>query len=185
MCGELLRNAASESGACLMPIDSEHNAIFQCLPLEAQRDVTSGRGIGTTSEEAGVSRIALTASGGPFRQLPTADLMKVSPKDALKHPTWDMGPKITIDSATLFNKGLEMIEARWLFEVEMDRVGLRLGDIMRRPTLEQARDTGRVAWAALLWMDGWIVRRSLVLKLPRSFREVVSLQEQEGSLIIS
>jgi 1-deoxy-D-xylulose-5-phosphate reductoisomerase len=107
MAGEQVMESARRTGAKVLPVDSEHNAIFQCLEGRSPHEV---------------SRLILTASGGPFRQLPAADLMKVSPKDALKHPTWDMGPKITIDSATLFNKGLEMIEARWLFEVEMDRV---------------------------------------------------------------
>lgn len=107
MAGEQVMETARRTGAKVLPVDSEHNAIFQCLE-------------GRSAQE--ISRLILTASGGPFRQLPASELIKVSPKDALKHPTWDMGPKITIDSATLFNKGLEMIEARWLFEVEMDRV---------------------------------------------------------------
>jgi 1-deoxy-D-xylulose-5-phosphate reductoisomerase len=107
MAGEQVMETARRTGAKVLPVDSEHNAIFQCLEGRSPQEV---------------SRLILTASGGPFRQLPASELIKVSPKDALKHPTWDMGPKITIDSATLFNKGLEMIEARWLFEVEMDRV---------------------------------------------------------------
>ncbi len=91
----------------MLPVDSEHNAIFQCLE-------------GHQPEE--VKRLILTASGGPFRTLPAAELANVTLERALKHPTWTMGAKITIDSATLFNKGLEMIEARWLFDVEMARV---------------------------------------------------------------
>src|SRR6185436_12029171 len=87
--------------------DSEHNAIFQCL---------EGR------DSLEVRRLILTASGGPFRKWPAASLPGVTREQALKHPTWNMGAKITIDSATLFNKGLEMIEARWLFDVEMARV---------------------------------------------------------------
>ena len=90
----------------VLPVDSEHNAIFQCLD-------------GRKSE---VRRIILTASGGPFRETPVAEFEKITREQALKHPTWNMGPKITIDSATLFNKGLEMIEAHWLFGVEMQRV---------------------------------------------------------------
>lgn len=124
MCGELLRNAASESGACLMPIDSEHNAIFQCLPLEAQRDVTSGRGIGRTSEGAGVSRIALTASGGPFLRAPAAAIARATPAEALAHPIWNMGPKISVDSATLMNKGLELIEACNLFGLQESQIDI-------------------------------------------------------------
>ena len=107
MAGEAVMAAAEKSGARVLPVDSEHNAIYQCL---------EGR------DPSEVRRIILTASGGPFRQTPTEELAKVTMEQALKHPTWEMGQKITIDSATLFNKGLEMIEARWLFGVEMDRV---------------------------------------------------------------
>jgi 1-deoxy-D-xylulose-5-phosphate reductoisomerase len=107
MAGEAVMTAARRKGVQVLPVDSEHNAIFQCLE-------------GRTPEQ--VRRIILTASGGPFRTLPTANLEKVTLEQALKHPTWNMGAKITIDSATLFNKGLEMIEARWLFDVEMARV---------------------------------------------------------------
>jgi len=106
MAGEAVTQAAQKRGVKILPVDSEHNAIFQCL---------DGRG----SE---VRRIILTASGGPFRETPRKRLERVSVEEALKHPTWNMGPKITIDSATLFNKGLEMIEAHWLFGVGMDRV---------------------------------------------------------------
>ncbi len=107
MAGAQVMAAARESGAKVLPVDSEHNAIFQCLEGHPARDV---------------SRLILTASGGPFRQLPAAELAAVTRERALQHPTWEMGPKITVDSATLFNKGLEMIEARWLFDVEMARV---------------------------------------------------------------
>ncbi len=107
MAGEAVMTAAHAKGVNVLPVDSEHNAIFQCME-------------GHTADE--VSRLVLTASGGPFRQLPSEELANVTVEKALNHPTWDMGPKITIDSATLFNKGLEMIEARWLFDVEMDRV---------------------------------------------------------------
>jgi 1-deoxy-D-xylulose-5-phosphate reductoisomerase len=102
--------AAEEKGVKIIPVDSEHNAIFQCI---------DGRRAGSNHE---ISRLILTASGGPFRTMETELLESVSLEQALKHPTWEMGRKITIDSATLFNKGLEMIEARWLFDVEMDRV---------------------------------------------------------------
>jgi 1-deoxy-D-xylulose-5-phosphate reductoisomerase len=107
MAGEAVMRAAHRKGVKVLPVDSEHNAIFQCL---------EGR------DPAQVQRLILTASGGPFRKLPAADLPHVTREQALKHPTWNMGEKITIDSATLFNKGLEMIEARWLFDVEMARV---------------------------------------------------------------
>lgn len=109
MAGEVITSAALRHGVKLLPVDSEHNAIFQCL---------DGRDGGADE----VSRLILTASGGPFRCLPAVDLEHVTPARAMKHPTWDMGPKITIDSATLFNKGLEMIEARWLFGIGMDRI---------------------------------------------------------------
>ena len=107
MAGEAVMTAARKKGVQVLPVDSEHNAIFQCIE-------------GRSPEQ--VRRIILTASGGPFRTWPAADLEKVTRAQALKHPTWVMGAKITIDSATLFNKGLEMIEARWLFDVEMARV---------------------------------------------------------------
>lgn len=107
MAGEAVMEAARRKGVKILPVDSEHNAIFQCL---------EGR------DPAHVRRLILTASGGPFRRSSAEDLAKVTPSQALKHPTWSMGSKITIDCATLFNKGLEMIEARWLFDVEMDRI---------------------------------------------------------------
>jgi len=107
MAGEAVMNAAREYGVQVLPVDSEHNAIYQCLE-------------GNAAEH--VRRLILTASGGPFRRLPSEQLASVTVEQALKHPSWEMGRKITIDSATLFNKGLEMIEARWLFDVEMPRV---------------------------------------------------------------
>src|SRR5213079_2252212 len=106
MAGEIVMLEAHENGVHVLPVDSEHNAIFQCLD-------------GRSSE---VRRIILTASGGPFRETSRKDFDSITSEQALKHPTWNMGPKITIDSATLFNKGLEMIEARWLFGVEMKQV---------------------------------------------------------------
>jgi len=107
MAGEAVMEAAKRKGVDILPVDSEHNAIFQCL--EGHR-------------HSEVRRILLTASGGPFRQLPAEQLPQVTVAQALKHPTWSMGRKITIDSATLFNKGLEMIEARWLFDVPMSQI---------------------------------------------------------------
>tara|TARA_B100000965_G_scaffold349069_1_gene322042 strand:- start:839 stop:1987 length:1149 start_codon:yes stop_codon:yes gene_type:complete len=107
MAGEAVMDTAEKNGAKVLPVDSEHNAIFQCLE-------------GKQSNE--VSRLILTASGGPFRQSSKEEIQEVTPREALNHPTWEMGPKITIDSATLFNKGLEMIEAKWLFGIDMDRV---------------------------------------------------------------
>jgi 1-deoxy-D-xylulose-5-phosphate reductoisomerase len=109
MAGEVITTAARRRGVNLLPVDSEHNAIFQCLD-------------GHRGGEAEISKLILTASGGPFRQLPADQIEAVTLAQALRHPTWQMGPKITIDSATLFNKGLEMIEARWLFGIGMDRI---------------------------------------------------------------
>jgi 1-deoxy-D-xylulose-5-phosphate reductoisomerase len=107
MAGALMIDAARSRGVTILPVDSEHNAIHQCL---------HGRDV------AEVRRLILTASGGPFRTLSADEIARVTPEDALCHPTWRMGRKITIDSATLMNKGLEVIEARWLFGVTPDRI---------------------------------------------------------------
>ena len=118
MAGEIVMREARENSVHVLPVDSEHNAIFQCLEAGRLRPARDG-GVASSTE---VRRIILTASGGPFRETPRTAFDSITPKQALKHPTWNMGPKITIDSATLFNKGLEMIEAHWLFGVGMDRV---------------------------------------------------------------
>ena len=107
--GALMMEAARASGATLLPVDSEHNAIFQCLDRSAPK---------------GVARIILTASGGPFRTWAKADMDVATPEQALKHPNWTMGAKITIDSATMMNKGLELIEAHWLFDMPSDRLDI-------------------------------------------------------------
>lgn len=109
MAGELVMSEARRTGVKILPVDSEHNAIFQCLQ-------------GHRGGAGEVSRLIITASGGPFRKWPAEKLEEVTLEQALCHPTWSMGQKITIDSATLFNKGLEMIEARWLFDIPMERV---------------------------------------------------------------
>lgn len=114
MSGQLFMDAIHQSGAELLPIDSEHNAIFQCLPLTFRR--TQGL------EEIGVKRILLTASGGPFRTYPLAKLESVTPEQAVAHPNWKMGRKISVDSATMMNKGLEVIEACWLFATTPSQV---------------------------------------------------------------
>ncbi len=111
MAGHLFISAVAEHGATLLPIDSEHNAIFQCLPPAEQ-------GVGTS----GVSKILLTASGGPFREWTLEQMASVTPDQACAHPNWSMGRKISVDSATLMNKGLELVEACWLFDVESDFV---------------------------------------------------------------
>ena len=112
MSGDIFMQAVSESGAQLLPIDSEHNAIFQCMPA----GYTSGKQV----KEA--RRILLTASGGPFRQMPLDQLASVTPAQAVAHPNWDMGKKISVDSATMMNKGLEMIEACILFAMTPDQI---------------------------------------------------------------
>lgn len=109
MAGELMTRAAVESGAELLPVDSEHNALHQCMRGEQVREV---------------KRLILTASGGPFRQTPVDRMREATVEEALAHPTWQMGSKITIDSATLMNKGLEVIEAGWLFGFSADRISV-------------------------------------------------------------
>ncbi len=105
MTGALFMDSVKESGALLLPIDSEHNAIFQCMPSDYDRGL----------EQVGVRRIMLTASGGPFRDKPVESFSGVTPEQACAHPNWSMGRKISVDSATMMNKGLEFIEACWLF----------------------------------------------------------------------
>lgn len=112
MSGSLFMQAVEKGGATLLPIDSEHNAIFQVMPELRSKHL----------HEAGIRRILLTASGGPFRKFALADLDAVTPEQALNHPNWVMGPKITIDSATLMNKGLEVIEAHWLFNASPEQI---------------------------------------------------------------
>lgn len=117
MSGELFIEAVAQSGAQLLPVDSEHNAIFQCLPVALQQ--TPGKG---SLVAAGVSKILLTGSGGPFRYTPVEQLSQVTPAQAVAHPNWSMGPKISVDSATMMNKGLEYIEARWLFNAAPEQL---------------------------------------------------------------
>jgi len=112
MSGALFMQAVRKSGSVLLPIDSEHNAIFQCMPQDYARGLSN----------VGVRRILLTASGGPFRQTPMAELAHVSPDQACAHPNWSMGRKISVDSASMMNKGLELIEACWLFDAKPSQV---------------------------------------------------------------
>ncbi len=107
MAGRLFMDTVRQEGIALLPVDSEQSAIFQCL--EGHR-------------KSHVKRIILTASGGPFRDMPAPEMAYVTPAEALKHPRWKMGPKVTLDSATLMNKGLEVVEARWLFDVPPERI---------------------------------------------------------------
>ncbi|MGL4467196.1 MAG: 1-deoxy-D-xylulose-5-phosphate reductoisomerase, partial [Plesiomonas shigelloides] len=115
-CGRLFIAALQQYGASLLPVDSEHNAIFQCLPEPLQQQLGYGQ-----LAQHGVSRILLTGSGGAFRELPLAQFDTITPQQACVHPNWVMGPKITVDSATMMNKGLEYIEARWLFNATQDQ----------------------------------------------------------------
>lgn len=111
MCGSLVLEAVQRNGVNLIPIDGEMSAIFQCLE-------------GARNKQTDIHRLLLTASGGPFRDTPKENLYKVTPQQALRHPNWDMGAKITIDSATMMNKGLEVIEAKWLFDIELDKIDI-------------------------------------------------------------
>lgn len=113
--GSLFMQAVRDHGAELLPIDSEHNAIFQCMPSQA----TNGESV---TAAPGVRRIVLTASGGPFRDTALDELASVTPAQACAHPNWDMGRKISVDSATMLNKGLEVIEAHWLFAMPPERI---------------------------------------------------------------
>ncbi|WP_110666975.1 1-deoxy-D-xylulose-5-phosphate reductoisomerase [Salinicola halophilus] len=112
MSGALFMDAVAQHDACLLPIDSEHNAIYQCLPPARHGGLAS----------LGVSRLLLTASGGPFRERPIGDMRHVTPSEACAHPNWSMGRKISVDSASMMNKGLELIEACWLFDARPEQV---------------------------------------------------------------
>lgn len=112
IAGELFRKAAEQTGATIIPVDSEHNALFQALPANFGKGLTS----------VGVRQLILTASGGPFLNRQRESLKNITPDEACNHPNWDMGRKISVDSATLMNKGLEVIEARWLFNTEPGQI---------------------------------------------------------------
>ncbi|WGE60090.1 1-deoxy-D-xylulose-5-phosphate reductoisomerase [Actinobacillus equuli subsp. haemolyticus] len=116
-CGQIFIDEARKSGAQLLPVDSEHNAIFQSLPPEAQQKVGF-----CPLAELGVSKIILTGSGGPFRVKPLDEFATITPAQAVAHPNWSMGKKISVDSATMMNKGLEYIEARWLFNASAEEM---------------------------------------------------------------
>jgi 1-deoxy-D-xylulose-5-phosphate reductoisomerase len=118
VAGELVSEAARRRGVPILPVDSEHNAIWQCLRGEAP--------LGEWAPGSAVSRLILTASGGAFRDHSPEQLARVTAAEALKHPNWVMGPKVTVDSATVLNKGFEVIEARWLFGVPYERIGVLL-----------------------------------------------------------
>jgi 1-deoxy-D-xylulose-5-phosphate reductoisomerase len=151
VAGELMMERARECGAALLPVDSEHNAIHQCL---------------RSGERSEVKRLLLTASGGPFRGRGVADLARVTVDEALDHPTWNMGPKITVDSATLMNKGLEVIEASWLFGFSPDAIDVLVHPQSVVHSLVEYRDGSVIAQLghadmrhpiqyALSWPDRW------------------------------
>ncbi|MCL9776031.1 1-deoxy-D-xylulose-5-phosphate reductoisomerase [Vibrio methylphosphonaticus] len=117
MSGQLFIDAVRASGAQLLPVDSEHNAIFQCLPNSVQTDLGY-----CNLSQAGIDHILLTGSGGPFRYSDASSLSSVTPAQAIAHPNWSMGPKISVDSATMMNKGLEFIEAKWLFNTSKEQL---------------------------------------------------------------
>lgn len=121
MSGQLFIDAATASGAQILPVDSEHNAIFQCLPGAVQDQLGH-----CDLKGAGIHKILLTGSGGPFRDTPLTELAQQTPAAACAHPNWDMGQKISVDSATMMNKGLEYIEARWLFNCTADQLDVVL-----------------------------------------------------------
>ncbi len=121
MSGKLFMDAARENNAVLMPVDSEHNAIFQCMPDNLSENHSSVK-IANQQTSSGIERILLTASGGPFRTWSSERLQDVTPEQAVSHPNWDMGKKISVDSATLMNKGLELIEAYWLFDIDVSNI---------------------------------------------------------------
>ncbi len=116
MSGKLFMDQVRDYNAELLPIDSEHNAIFQCMPTDYARGL----------DKIGVSKILLTGSGGPFRELPMSEFAKVTPEQAVAHPNWSMGKKISVDSATMMNKGLELIEACWLFDTNINKINIVL-----------------------------------------------------------
>ncbi|OBX07339.1 1-deoxy-D-xylulose 5-phosphate reductoisomerase [Gallibacterium salpingitidis] len=116
-CGQVFLDAVKKYGATLLPVDSEHNAIFQSLPVEAQQNIGF-----CDLTKLGVSKIVLTGSGGPFRTKPLEEFESITPAQAIAHPNWSMGAKISVDSATMMNKGLEYIEARWLFNASAEQM---------------------------------------------------------------
>ena len=138
--GAIFMAAVKSSGAELLPIDSEHNAIFQCLPTHQQAAVGECQLL-----ENGVSKILLTGSGGPFRTTELGELAMVTPAQACTHPNWDMGQKISVDSATMMNKGLEFIEAKWLFNVNADDIQVVLHPQSTIHSMVQYKDGSVIA----------------------------------------
>lgn len=140
MSGQLFIDAVEHYGAELLPVDSEHNAIFQCLPVDIQTQL--GR---CNLQDQGVSHILLTGSGGPFRYADIETLAQVTPEQAIAHPNWSMGPKISVDSATMMNKGLEYIEAKWLFNASREQLKVLIHPQSVIHSMVQYRDGSVIA----------------------------------------
>ncbi len=154
LAGELVMRKAAEKGARILPVDSEHSAVFQSLQGHPREDL---------------KRIILTASGGPFLARSLAEMSGVTPEEALDHPNWEMGPKITVDSATLMNKGLEVIEASWLFDIDMDRISVIIHPQSIIHSMAEYRDGSIIAQLGVPHM---IIPISYALSYPRH-RETV------------
>lgn len=122
--GELVMRRRAEVNVSILPVDSEHSALFQCLQSPINRVACMRSEVGCCRAEDRISKLVLTASGGPFASRPDVDFERVTPQEALNHPRWSMGPKVTVDSATMMNKGLEILEARWLFDVPVQKIGV-------------------------------------------------------------
>ncbi|NMP33257.1 1-deoxy-D-xylulose-5-phosphate reductoisomerase [Thalassotalea sp. M1531] len=138
--GQIFIDAVKASGAKLLPIDSEHNAIYQCLP-----ELEQNRPGECQLKDNGITKILLTGSGGPFRTKPVVELPNVTPEQACAHPNWDMGRKISVDSATMMNKGLEFIEAKWLFNVEPQQIQVVLHPQSTIHSMVQYKDGSVIA----------------------------------------
>ncbi len=149
MAGALIMTEAEEQGVSILPVDSEHSAIFQSLQGHPREDIR---------------RVILTASGGPFRDLPLDEMGKVTPAQALNHPNWDMGEKVTIDSATLMNKGLEAIEARWFFNLNMDQISILIHPQSVVHSMVEYKDGSIIAQ---LGIPDMIIPISYALSYPR------------------
>ncbi len=149
MAGPLVMEEAKRRGVVVLPVDSEHSAILQCLQGHPRDDVR---------------RVILTASGGPFRDFSYEEMETVTPEQALKHPSWNMGPKITVDSATLMNKGLELIEARWLFELEIQQIHILIHPQSVVHSMVEYRDGSIIAQ---LGIPDMITPISYALSYPR------------------
>ncbi|NMP16806.1 1-deoxy-D-xylulose-5-phosphate reductoisomerase [Thalassotalea sp. Y01] len=138
--GQIFIDALHDSNATLLPIDSEHNAIFQCLPKPMQKGIGSAH-----IKDNGISKVLLTGSGGPFRTLPLEQFNAITPAQACAHPNWDMGRKISVDSATMMNKGLEFIEAKWLFNLSPDDIQVVLHPQSTIHSMVQYKDGSVIA----------------------------------------